>query len=181
MAAQNVEVLADLRRQMAAIEQRSAAGEEGACTDAERAFRKVERLACMREHASAALVARLVRDGFAEGAAHEAVERAVRCGLVDDLRFADVLVRSRRAQGRGMQGIAAELEGLGIVAAGVPAFAEAGEACEVDRALALLARKPPRSKNAREGAYRRLMQKGYGASVSATAARRWAEQQEDRA
>ena len=91
-------------------------GGEKACPekDAEKAFRKIERLACAREQASAALRRRLVREGFSEEDAAAAVARAVACGLVDDRRYADVLVRSRLARGKGRRGIAAELAELGI-------------------------------------------------------------------
>lgn len=159
-------------------------GGEKACPekDAEKAFRKIERLACAREQASAALRRRLVREGFSEEDAAVAVARAVACGLVDDRRYADVLVRSRLAQGKGRRGIAAELAELGIDAEGVAALAEGGQgdgddAGELARALAVLDRRPPRAKNLRDAAYRRLVQKGYGSSVASSAARRWCERQ----
>ena len=108
---------------------------------------------------------RLVREGFSEEDAAAAVARAVACGLVDDRRYADVLVRSRLAQGKGRRGIAAELAELGIDAEGVAALAEGGQgdgddAGELARALAVLDRRPPRAKNLRDAAYRRLVQKG---------------------
>lgn len=150
--------------------------------ESERAFRKIERLALAREQASASLRERLARDGFSESAASAAVDRALACGLVDDARYAEVLVRSRVSQGRGAQGIAAELDGLGIDVAVVPGWPDefpVDHDSEVDRALALLERKPPRAKNKRDAAYRRLAQKGFGASVSSTAARLWAEAHAD--
>lgn len=145
----------------------------------ERAFRKIERLACVREQASEALRRRLVREGFCEDAVEEAVARALACGLVDDLRYADVLVRSRLSQGKGRRGIVAELEDLGIAVDEVASLSEGqrvgDDAAEISRAIALLERKPPRSKNAREAAYRKLIQKGYGSSVASSAARQWHE------
>lgn len=160
----------------------SAASVEALAADgAERAFRKIERLALAREQASAALRARLVREGFPPEAADAAVGRALACGLVDDARYAEVLVRSRLSQGRGAQGIAAELESLGIDASVVPGWPEefaVDHESEVARALALLDRKPPRAKNKRDAAYRRLAQKGFGASVASTAARIWSEGKE---
>ncbi|WP_080797355.1 regulatory protein RecX [Arabiibacter massiliensis] len=149
--------------------------------EAERAFRKIERLASAREQASAALRRRLARDGFSPEAVEESLARALSCGLVDDMRYADVLVRSRLAQGRGRQGIAAELADLGIDPDGVEALAESDEGAEreVERALDLLERRPPRAKNARDAAYRRLVQKGYGASAASTAARLWSEAREE--
>lgn len=145
--------------------------------DSEAAFRKIERLAGAREQASAALRRRLAREGFAPEAVEEALARALSCGLVDDARYADVLARSRLAQGRGRQGIAAELSGLGIDPDGVDALADADEGAsdEVERALALLERRPPRAKNQRDAAYRRLVQKGFGADAAASAARMWSE------
>ena len=141
-------------------------------SDPDAAFRKIERLCLVRERASEQLRQRLARGGFEAEAVEAALDRALACGLVDDGRFADVLVRSRLAQGRGRRGIAAELESLGIDADSVEALAAAGE---VDRALALLDRKPPRAKNRRDAAYRRLAQKGFSASVSSSAARLWCE------
>lgn len=146
--------------------------------EAERAFRRIERLACVREQASEALRRRLARDGFSAEAAEAAVGRAVSCGLVDDRRYADVLVRSRLAQGRGVQGIRAELASLGIEPPCEDGFAGGlsdDHDSEVERALGVLERKPPRAKNARAAAYRRLMQKGFGAAVSTAAARIWHE------
>ncbi|MGO5315858.1 regulatory protein RecX [Paraeggerthella sp. LCP19S3_G8] len=152
---------------------------EGPDDSPERAFRKIERLACAREQASEALRRRLVREGFCEDAVEEAVARAQACGLVDDLRYADVLVRSRLSQGKGRRGIVAELEDLGIAVDEVASLSEGqgvgDDASEISRAIALLERKPPRSKNAREAAYRKLVQKGYGSSVASSAARQWHE------
>ena len=129
-------------------------------SDPDAAFRKIERLCLVRERASEQLRQRLARGGFEAEAVEAALDRALACGLVDDGRFADVLVRSRLAQGRGRRGIAAELESLGI---------------DADSVEALLDRKPPRAKNRRDAAYRRLAQKGFSASVSSTAARLWCE------
>lgn len=139
-------------------------------------MRKIERLCSLREQASAALRERLVRDGFSEKVAEEAVARAVECGLVDDARFADVLVRCRLAAGKGCAGIARELASHGIDPAHVESYldaAEAGSDAELSRALDLLERKPPRAKNAREAAYRRLVGKGFSSSIASSAARTW--------
>lgn len=153
------------------------ASEAGEASEDERAFRKIERLACRREQASEALRRRLVREGFEEEAVEVALERAMRCGLVDDGRYAEVLVRSRLAQGRGRRGIAAELAGLGIEVETVAALSDgsADDNSEVERALDLLARKPPRARNRRDAAYRRLVQKGFAADAAVTAARLWCE------
>lgn len=165
-----------------ALDEGEASSPVDAAEEAERAFRKIERLAAMREQASALLRTRLVREGFSVDAVEQALARALACGLIDDMRYAEVLVRSRVSQGRGAQGIAAELDGLGIDIACVPGWPDeflVEHDDEVKRALALLERKPPRAKNRRDAAYRRLAQKGFGASVASTAARLWSESLED--
>lgn len=145
------------------------------CDQAQQAFSKIQRLLCIREHASTLLRKRLIANGFDEHVAYEAVQRAVDCGLVCDERYADVLVRSRLSQGKGLQGIAFELEQADIDPCSVPAYQDAlsneNGPDELTRALRLLDAKPPKAKRTREAAYRKLVQKGYTSSVAASAAR----------
>ena len=115
---------------------------------------------------------------YGEGISREGciVDMAVEAGVAKKSGAWYTYGEERLGQGRGRRGIAAELESLGIDADGVEALAAADDdAGEVDRALALLDRKPPRAKNRRDAAYRRLAQKGFSASVSSTAARLWCE------
>ena len=145
-----------------------------------RAFKKIERVAVAREQASALLRKRLVRESFSIEATEVALGRALACGLIDDLRYADVLIRSRLSQGRGVQGIEAELANLNIdscTIAGWPDEYLENEDDELVRALDLLNRKPPRAKNKRDAAFRKLVQKGFGSSIAASAARIWSEDQ----
>lgn len=145
------------------------------CDQAQQAFAKIQRLLCIREHASTLLRKRLIANGFDEHVAFEAVQRAVDCGLVCDERYADVLVRSRLSQGKGLRGIAFELEQADIDPCSVPAYQDAlsneNGPDELTRALRLLDAKPPKAKRTREAAYRKLVQKGYTSSVAASAAR----------
>ncbi len=167
------------------------------------AFEKVKRLACVRERGSRELAERLIRDGFAREDAESAVRRGIDCGLIDDLRYGAVLVRTRVSQGRGRRGIEDELERAGISASDIPGWPEeffstgfrgclsggmsdggaAGEFdeasshdLEIARALALLRSKPPRSKNIQAAAYRKLISKGYSPSVCSAAVRRFVEE-----
>lgn len=147
-------------------------------TDADKALKKIVSLVNASDKSQRAIRERLSREGFAEPAIEEAVARAIDYGFIDDARFTEVLIRSRVSQGRGSAGIERELSENGIVAEEVPGWPYEYPFSydeELDRALTLLERKPPRSKNAREAAYRRLMQKGYPSGVASSAARMWSE------
>lgn len=173
--------------------------------DETRAFEKVTHLACTRERGSRELIDRLVRDGFPQEVAESAVQRALDCGLIDDTRYGAVLIRTRVAQGRGRKGIEDELERAGIAASDIPGWpeeffsvddfdpfrvnanaeddvvgcsfgSESSDEQEIERALALLRRKPPRSKNVQASAYRKLVTKGYSTSVASAATRRFMEE-----
>ena len=173
--------------------------------DETRAFEKVTRLACSRERGSRELIDRLVRDGFSQEVAESAVRRALDCGLIDDTRYGAVLIRTRVSQGRGRKGIEDELERAGIAASDIPGWpeeffsvddfdpfrvnanaeddvvvcsfgSESSDEQEIERALALLRRKPPRSKNIQASAYRKLVTKGYSTSVASAATRRFMEE-----
>ena len=129
----------------------------------EKAFSRISRLVASRERCACELEKRLVQDGFSERDAQSAIARAVSCGMVDDLRYADILVRSRVSQGRGRAGIEEELNRCGI-----------DGVSEQDRAFDFLCRKPPRSKNAYAAACRKLAARGYSPDVVFAAARRYA-------
>ena len=75
-------------------------------------------------------------------------------------------------------GIQRELRSHGIEIDNVPGWPEEFDVdadSELDRALAFLDKRPARSKNLREGAYRKLIGKGFSSSVASSAARIWCE------
>ncbi|WP_276685164.1 regulatory protein RecX [Slackia piriformis] len=144
----------------------------------EKAFSRISRLVASRERCACELEKRLMQDGFSERDAQSAIVRAVSCGMVDDLRYADILVRSRVSQGRGRAGIEEELNRCGIdprrLAGWPDEYFGIDGVSEEDRAFDFLCRKPPRSKNAYAAACRKLVARGYSPDVVFAAARRYA-------
>lgn len=142
------------------------------------AFSKIVALVNASDKSELALRTRLGREGFDPAEIEEAIGRAKGYGFIDDERFGRLLIESRLRQGRGSAGIERDLRENGIDPSSFPGWPDGFDVsheAEVERALALLERKPPRSKNLREGAYRKAVQKGFPPSVASTAARLWTE------
>ena len=183
-------VIEDLRASIDALRSKSALQEKSdsvvnnankTASASSDALKKIVALVNARDRSEKAIRERLARDEFPENEIDEAVEQAKYYGFIDDTRYAEVLVRSRITQGKGSAGIVRELAENNIDPDTVPGWPfefPVSHEEEVNRALSLLDRKPPRTKNAREGAYRRLMQKGFPSSVASSAARIWSEQAE---
>ena len=150
-------------------------------SDSDRALKRIVSWVNVSERSEHAVRERLELEGFTDEAINEAVGRAIGYGFIDDMRFAASLIRSRLRKGRGDAGIRRELAAHGIDLDDVPGwpyeFVESDDE-QLERALAYLDRHPTRSKNKREGAYRKLVQNGYPAAIASNAARLWSESAE---
>lgn len=175
------EVIARLKAEMDSLQGAliKGGGTSGAASakDGRNAFERLVKLAGFSELCQANARKRLEKEGYGQEAVEAGVAKAVDYGIIDDARYAEMLIGKRLRAGRGRYGIGVELEGLGIDA-GELLFPYGDSACqdeEVDRAIAVLDKKPPTAKNKRESAYSRLLAKGYGNGVAHTAARLWCE------
>lgn len=146
----------------------------------DRAYQKVLRMASVRELSSAKAQEKLQLAGYSQEAIAFAIEKASSYRFIDDKRYADALIRNRVSAGKGLSFALREIESLGVDPYTLDSYndyLESGEDSEVNRAVELLERKPPKSKNKRDGAYRRLLQAGFSSSTASQAARRWCEAQ----
>ena len=153
----------------------SSEGVESAQRRYAKAHAKVERLLLTRDRSAYELECRLVKDGFDQTVVTELMQRCIDSGLVDDRRFADVLVRSRLAAGWGISGIERDLRKHRIDPASLDGFPEAyvdGET-QYSAALRLLEAKPPKAKNLLQAAYGKLVRKGYDVAVARKVASDW--------
>ncbi len=142
------------------------------------AFNKIVALINASEKSSCELRKRLAQAGFDEEETQNALKRAVDCGLVDDMRYASILIRSRLNQGWGLDGIERELERNGINPFDIEGWPEGfpfGHDEQVSRALDMLEKKPPHARNLRDAAYRKLVKRGYSSSIASQAAGIWYE------
>lgn len=146
---------------------------------ADEAYQQILRWVSVRERSTAYLRSRLLKAEYSPQAIDEALAKACRVRVVDDRRYADALVRMTLAAGKGLSNVEREISELGIEPATLDAWkehSELGREFDIERALTVLQRKPPRAKNQREAAFRRLISQGYGTDVASAAARLWAEQ-----
>lgn len=113
---------------------------------------------------------RLVRDGYPQKVVDGVVERSVELRLLDDDRFAETFVRTKRMAGWGRARIALELARRGIEAESCQALEEAGEG-ELDRARQAASRKSFHGKDPYAQCVRFLVGRGFSPGIAHEVAR----------
>ena len=149
--------------------------------DANAAFNKIERLLAVRDRSVAETRSRLQRDHYTERAITESLERALRCGYLDDVRFAEGFIRMRLRASKGINGIVRDLKRHQIDAYAIAGFPDAfleEQGSQLDNAIRLLERKPPRAKNKKQAAYTKLIRNGFSSSVASSAVKAWIAERE---
>lgn len=150
--------------------------------NANAAFGKIERLLAVRDRSVTETRSRLQRDHYTERAIAESLERALRCGYLDDVRFAEGFIRMRLRASKGINGIVRDLKGHQIDAYAIPGFPDVfleEQGSQLDNAIRLLERKPPRAKNKKQAAYAKLIRNGFSSSVASSAVKSWIAERED--
>lgn len=149
---------------------------ELALPPAKAAFQRIVDLCGYQDYSRAKMRERLRREGLPQDAVEDAIDQAVRIGLIDDLRWGEMRACALMRKGMGNAGIVRELKENGISAtdiAGWPAALEERFGDELERALRFLEKNPPRSKNPRASAYGKLMRKGFDSGTASRACAIW--------
>ena len=144
------------------------------------AFERIVQLCSVRDRSSTELRERLEKDGYTADLLESALQRAIDCGLVDDMRFVDAFIRGKVSAGKGLYGISRDLEKHGINAESIEGWPDAyalDEESQLERACEYLQNHPPKTKDPWAGAYRKLISKGYSVSLAGKACRMWSESQ----
>lgn len=141
--------------------------------DASAAYQRILRIVATREQSTLKVREKLLRSEFAAEVAQEAIEKAVRVGVIDDLRYCETLVSSALRSGRGLEDIRREAELLSISLDQLDSYQlylEEGVEGQKARARQFLESHPVRSKNKRDGAFRKLVSRGFSASIASAVA-----------
>lgn len=140
------------------------------------AFRRIVDLCGYHEFCREQMRARLKREGNPDDAIEHAISTAVGIGLIDDVRWGEMRASALMRKGKGIPGIERELRENGIRPESIDGWPEAYEerfGAELDRALRVLEKNPPRSKNPRSSAYAKLVRKGFSSSIASRASGMW--------
>ncbi len=133
------------------------------------AYSKALGMLARREHSRRELKLKLRQKGYEGDEAGEALDRLGEQRYQDDDRFAEVLVRSRVAQGYGPMRVRAELKSHGLSDARIRAVLEQAEVDWEANALAQLRRRfgggsaPDRDERARRAQF--LLRRGFPAAT----------------
>jgi len=142
-------------------------------TNADEAMNALVRLVAARERSVQETRKRLLEKGYSQEASSCAVERALGCGLLDDQRFAQDLIKDRLSAGWGKRRIEADLYRFGIAKGEIEGYPEAffSDDEQLEQALIALSKHRSRSKNPRQAAYNHLISKGYSSNIASAAIR----------
>lgn len=141
--------------------------------DVTAAYQRILRIVGTREQSTLKVREKLLRAEFSPEVTQEAIDKAVRVGVIDDRRYCDALVASALRSGKGLEGVRREAASLGVSLEELDSYQiylEEGHEGQVMRALQFLEGHPVRSKNQRDGAFRKLLSRGFPVSVASEAA-----------
>lgn len=139
----------------------------------EAAFSRIASKLTARERSSQEVLRMLMDEGFSADQARRAVERAQRCAIVDDARYARSFINAKLRAGWGKSRIERELSqvGLSIQDAGQESFEELAGGGEYERALEQARKKRVSEKNPVEKIARFLVGRGFSSFVALKAAK----------
>ena len=144
------------------------------------AMDKIAALVSVRERTCRELHGRLLKLGFTEEEAADALESAVRSGLVSEERYTRAFIRGKVALGWGRRKVIDRLqrEGIseGLIACCEDEFPD--EEGEYAMALKELSRRRSTSSDPYASYMRRLVNKGYGYEVAQRAVRAYLSEEE---
>ncbi len=137
----------------------------------EAARERALRLINYRERSRREIVDKLLADGYSQALADLVADRMVELQFVDDRRYAESIVRSKRSAGWGTRRIERALADAGVDEETVSDVSAQPEGSEYERALREARKKPARDARDVQRVAARLARKGFGFEIAFSAAR----------
>ncbi len=139
--------------------------------DFEACKRKMFQLLALKDFTSFSMQERLVKAGYYEDVAAQAVSKAVEVRLIDDKRYTELFISSRKEALWGKKKIEDSLKKVGISLMQIPGYPESvfPDEDEFVRAVKCLNQHRTTAKNKRESHYRFLISRGYSSSIAGKA------------
>lgn len=136
------------------------------------AFDRIVASASACEQSTQRMRTKLEASGFPDASIEGALGKAVDLGVLDDRRYAEMLVRSTVGAGKGLRFVQKEIEGLGLDMHELEAYQEYAALDQSDKvrtALEYLKRHPPRSKDVYGSCQRKLISRGFDFDIAGEA------------
>ena len=152
---------------------------EKASNGEEKAYQRLLKILSYSDRCEFELRKKLADASFTEDEIDCAIEKAKRLNFVNDHRFGVSYVESQLRLGKGVVGIRRDLLAKGFDQVSIDNFffeSEENVPSEYDRALDFLGKHTVTAKNVRDGAFRKLIRKGFSVSVASEAAKIYADQ-----
>lgn len=136
------------------------------------AFERVVRSLTASEQSSKKLRKKMELEGYPSSSIDYALDRATNIGILDDVRYCDMIVSRALTTGKGMYKCMREIEELGVNPEDIYSYSEyleQGQEGEIERAVEYLKRHSPKAKDVRSSAFRKLVSRGYSFEVASKA------------
>lgn len=145
------------------------------------AMEKINALINVRERTIKETRERLVKYGFNEEEIEDAVETALRVGLINEERFTRMYINGKTHSGWGKRKIIARLHAAGISPETIELCSDefASKEEEYQSAMRELSKRSSRSSNPYASYMRRLVGKGYSQDIASRAVKDYLAQQTD--
>lgn len=140
------------------------------------AYQRILRSVSISEQSTNKMRKKLQASGFDDAVIDVAICRAIESNALNDVRYSECLVRSTIALGKGVSFAEHEIDELGININDLESYQEylkEGNSPQIEAAISVLTQHPPRAKNKKEAAYRKLISKGFSNEIALDAISEW--------
>lgn len=144
--------------------------------DEKKAYQKILKVLSYKDRSVSEIRQKLQADGFTHEAVEGAIAKAIRLGILNDQRFCIQFIENSFRAGKGRRVVERALKEKGFSENEIAKLLQESsfeQENEEKRAYEFLIKHPPRGKNLRDSAFRKLVNKGYSIAAAAAAAKKY--------